>query len=250
MQISLPHEILVPTSQNLYILRFHGCQDVSTPILLVALTTLLPQHRFVPWEKDNDVRLHSFCMILLWQHSSELCLWGLPSFDYLWSGNKNPFDKAPLGWMKHCIKHAGQMWFAMKEMTNSSQAMESIENTPQVFFNDLGTSWKFLYRGRIRTCLLVTRTQHHTYVCTIQSQLIIFARTYVTHLKHKVEKHFLLQFFSFLVSLISTGYSTRNTEKTGRFLRDRPCRRLVSAAPKEMVPWVFQMRRCRGLVHS
>ena len=169
--------------------------------------------------------LHSFCMILLWQHSSELCLWGLPIFDHLWWGNKNPFDKAPLGWIKHCIKHAGQMCFAMKEMTNNSQAMEDIENTPQVFFNDLGTSWKFLYWGRIRTFSLVTRTQHHTYVLYQSKSIDYFCEN--VRILNKVAKTFVAPAFLLFGVVNFNRCFTRNTKHHATTFSDdrRPCRR-------------------------
>ena len=68
-------------------------------------------------------------------------------------------------------------------------------------------------------------------LCTIQSQLIIFARTYVTHLKHKVAKTFFAPAFLLFGVVNFNRCFTRNTENP--------------AAPKEMVPWATEMRRCR-----
>lgn len=145
------------------------------------------------------------------------------------------------------------MCFAMKEMTNNSQAMEDIENTPQVFFNDLGTSWKFLYWGRIRTFSLVTRTQHHAYVLYYSKSIDYFCENVRYASDNKVAKTFFAPAFLLFGVVNFNRCFTRNTPNTTRktFSDDRrPCRRVNPAAPEEMVPWVFQMRRWPRLVHS
>lgn len=135
MKISLLHQVLVPTSQNLYILRFHAVKMFQLQFCLLHLPPFSHKNRFVKREKDNAISVFGVCQVLarIFDQETRILL------------IKRHLDglSTALNMLVRCVLQ----W---KRWQKSSPAMEDIENTPQAFFNDAGTSWKFLYRGSVR----------------------------------------------------------------------------------------------------